>query len=98
MIVFVSLAYHTANTSLSHHASPVIPLLFASHFLYLASYAVLVILLRRAIILSFRLSLSAAGLTVLPLLNERFANRSITLFVLPPLQYTALNIVCFTSS
>lgn len=53
MIVFVSLTYHITNIFLSHHVSPVILLLFASHFLYLASYVVLVILLYRSIIPSF---------------------------------------------
>lgn len=43
--------------------------------------------------LSLSRATSSPGLTVLPLLNERFANRSLTLFVLPPLQCTALNIL-----
>lgn len=57
MIVFVSLTYHITNISLSHHVSPVIPLLFASHFLYLASYVVLVILFTAP---SFLLSCTAS--------------------------------------
>lgn len=56
------------------------------------------LLLHLSFSLVLHLSLSSPGLTVLPLLHERFANRSLTLFVLPPLQYAALNIVCFTSS
>lgn len=44
------------------------------------------------------LSLPSPGLTVLPLLNERFANRSLTFFVLSFLPYAALDVVCFTSS
>lgn len=44
------------------------------------------------------LSLPSPGLTVLPLLNERFANRSLSFFVLSFLPYAALDVVCFTSS
>lgn len=47
---------------------------------------------------SYTYSFFWAGLTVLPLLNERFTTGSLTLFVFPPLQYAPLNIVCFTSS
>lgn len=50
MLLFVSLAYHITNIPLPHHVSPVIPLLFACHFLYLASYSVLVIFLYCSII------------------------------------------------